>query len=70
MFDAGPHNTLAAWGSAHVNCSRYFISQRSRAYEFQTECRNIVVDWGTSNFRAYLVAENGNCLAALKRLKA
>ena len=23
---------------------------------------NIVVDWGTSNFRAYLVAENGNCL--------
>ena len=24
---------------------------------------NIVVDWGTSNFRAYLVAENGNCLA-------
>ena len=23
----------------------------------------IVVDWGTSNFRAYLVAENGNCLA-------
>ena len=23
---------------------------------------NIVVDWGTSSFRAYLVAENGNCL--------